>query len=200
MAKRHLIIFVKNVELGKVKTRLAKDIGDENALAIYKELLIHTYNVSKSVETERRVFYSDYVQNMDLFDERLFEKYVQVNNPDLGERMYEAFKLSFGEWAEQVLIIGSDCYELTHEIINEAYDALNRADFVLGPAKDGGYYLLGMNKLHKDVFKGKEWSGENVLLDTIIDIENSKHTLELLPTLSDIDVVGDLPDELLKKI
>ncbi len=193
MSINHLIIFVKNPELGKVKTRLAKTIGDEKALYIYKLLLEQTFQVTLPVMAEKKLYYSEFVQNMDQFNDLVYEKHIQSGD-GLGSKMYHAIKHSFAEWADKVVLIGSDCFELNSGIIEEAFKALEESDYVLGPAKDGGYYLIGMKELNLEVFQNKEWSTENVFLDTLLDIKNQGKSHYLLPTLSDVDVEEDLGD------
>lgn len=193
MSKNHLIIFVKNAELGKVKTRLASTIGDENALRIYQVLLEHVFQITLPVNADKNIYYSDFIENIDQFNELIYNKHVQVGD-DLGERMYNAIRRSSGEWAEHIVLIGSDCFELNSGIIEEAFKALKSHDFVLGPAEDGGYYLIGMNNPEKSVFENKEWSTSDVLLDTLLDIKKLGKTHYLLPTLSDVDVEEDLGD------
>lgn len=193
MSKNHLIIFVKNAELGKVKTRLATTVGDENALLIYKVLLEHTFQITLPINADKDVYYSDFIQNVDQFNELVYQKHIQKGK-DLGERMYNAFRHSSGEWADHIVLIGSDCYELNSGIIEEAFKVLKTSDFVLGPAEDGGYYLIGMNEPEKSVFENIEWSTPNVLLDTILQIQKLGKTHYLLPTLSDVDREEDLGD------
>ena len=193
MSINHLIIFVKNPELGKVKTRLARTIGDEKALYIYKLLLEQTFQVTLPVLADKKLYYSEFVQNMDQFNDLVYEKHIQSGD-GLGDKMYNAMKHSFGEWAGKVVLIGSDCFELNSGIIEEAFKALEDIDYVLGPAKDGGYYLIGMKELNLEVFQNKEWSTENVFLDTLLDIKNQEKSHYLLPTLSDVDTEEDLGD------
>lgn len=185
------MIFVKNPILGKVKTRLAKDVGDINALAVYNKLLIHTNFVSSLADCEKAVYYSDEISSHDLWLEREYNKYVQEGS-DLGERMLNAFDLGFFKRFKKVVLIGSDCIELNETIINKAFEALIDNDIVFGPAKDGGYYLVGMNKLIPELFINKEWSTENVLLDSILDVQKLGLKYKLLETLSDIDNIDDL--------
>ena len=193
MSINHLIIFVKNPELGKVKTRLARTIGDEKALYIYKLLLEQTFQVTLPVLADKKLYYSEFVQNMDQFNDLVYEKHIQSGD-GLGDKMYNAVKHSFGEWAGKVVLIGSDCFELNSGIIEEAFKALEENDYVLGPAKDGGYYLIGMKELNLEIFQNKEWSSENVFLDTLLDIKNQDKSHYLLPTLSDVDIEEDLGD------
>lgn len=189
--QKQLIVFVKNKELGKVKTRLAKTIGDEKALFIYKALLHHTCSVASKVKAIRKVYYTNFIDSNDEFEGDLFEKRIQSEG-DLGGKMYAAFRDSFGEQANKVILIGSDCYEITSDIIEDAFSALDKHDFVLGPANDGGYYLVGMNALNKSIFENMTWSTENVLLDTIIQIKALQKEYFLLPTLTDVDEEKDL--------
>lgn len=189
--QKQLIVFVKNKELGKVKTRLAKTIGDEKALFIYKALLHHTCSVASKVKAIRKVYYTNFIDSNDEFEGDLFEKRIQSEG-DLGGKMYTAFRDSFGEQANKVVLIGSDCYEITSDVIEDAFSALDNHDFVLGPANDGGYYLVGMNALNKSIFENMTWSTENVLLDTIIQIKALQKEYFLLPTLTDVDEEKDL--------
>ena len=186
-----LMVFVKNPELGKVKTRLAKTLGDQKALDVYKSLLQHTRLVAAGVNADKAVFYHEHVEETDLWSDPDFIKCLQRGD-HLGEKMLNAFELSFHEEYQQVVIIGSDCFEINAGIIDYAFKALRTNDVVLGPASDGGYYLLGMKRLHKSLFHNKRWSGKDVLLDTVIDLKTEGLTYELLDTLSDVDVATDL--------
>jgi len=191
MENNQLLIFVKNTELGKVKTRLAKSIGDKKALYIYKALLHHTSSVASKVGVIRRVYYTNFIASNDEFESPKFEKRLQILG-DLGGKMYAGIKEAFGERAEKVIVIGSDCYEINETIIEEAFDSLSKHDYVLGPANDGGYYLIGMKKRNKAVFENMTWSTENVLLDTLLTIKKQNKTYFLLPTLTDVDEEKDL--------
>ena len=158
-----------------------------------QELLEQTFQVTLPVLAEKKLYYSEFVQNMDQFNDLVYEKHIQKGD-GLGDKMYNAMKHSFGEWAGKVVLIGSDCFELNSGIIEEAFKALEESDYVLGPAKDGGYYLIGMKELNLEIFQNKEWSAENVFLDTLLDIKNQEKSHYLLPTLSDVDTEEDLGD------
>ena len=186
-----LLIFVKNPEAGKVKTRLAKTVGPENALTIYKHLLQHTHDVTEPLAAEKIVYYSRNVEEFDLFESHHFEK-ARQSGGDLGERMLNAFTNAFRAGYHRAVIIGSDCYELTTEILEQAYQALDESNVVVGPAKDGGYYLLGMQNLYPELFQNKKWSTEDVILDTLLDLKNLDLTYTMLPPLSDVDHEEDL--------
>ncbi|WP_298329944.1 TIGR04282 family arsenosugar biosynthesis glycosyltransferase [uncultured Dokdonia sp.] len=189
MKKNIVLIFTRNPELGKVKSRLAKGVGQENALEIYKKLLSHTKDVVSTLNCTKRVGYSVKVRDNDMWDNAIFEKF-QQEGEDLGVRMYNAFEKAFADGYDNVLIVGSDLYDLRASHINEAFDALHSNDAVIGPAQDGGYYLLGMSKLIKEVFYNKEWGGDTVFKSTMDNLATLKtHQLE---TLNDIDFAEDL--------
>jgi hypothetical protein len=194
LPKKLLMIFVRNPELGKVKTRLAKTVGDKRALEIYNDLLHYTRDVSIKCSSEKAVFYSHFIDDFDGWSNVVYQKFVQEGGDDLGVRIHNAFKLAFEKGYDSVVIIGSDCLELSTHDLEEAFFSLEKKDVIVGPAKDGGYYLLGMNKLHHQLFENKTWSSENVLLDTLLDIENLNLTYQLLDTLSDVDYEEDLKE------
>ncbi|MDG2331621.1 MAG: TIGR04282 family arsenosugar biosynthesis glycosyltransferase [Flavobacteriales bacterium] len=190
-----LIIFVKNLELGNVKTRLANLIGDQNALIVYEALVDKTRETIEPLNVKKAIYYSNYIDEYDKFSNDKFSKRLQLGD-DLGNRMQNTFQSVFNLGFKKAVIIGSDCWDLTPEIIEVAFEELDSHDFVLGPAVDGGYYLMGMKEMLSDVFNNKQWSTANVLVDTLIDIDNASKTKALLPTLSDVDYLSDLPAEL----
>lgn len=185
-----LLIFIRNPQLGKVKTRLAQTLGDEEALRIYHILLEKTRLAALGSAAQRRLFYSDAVTSGDGWSESDFEKSVQ-HGGDLGARMADAFQRAFAAGAARVLIIGSDCPELTGMLLDDAFACLHRDDFVLGPAPDGGYYLLGMRAFEPSVFEGIAWSTESVCAATLEKIRILGKTCALLPELSDVDTETD---------
>lgn len=186
-----LIIFVRNLEKGKVKTRLAKSIGDEQAMNVYHKMLLYTKEVTKGLNAEKYVYYSEQIQHNDLWDNMLFNKQLQEGG-DLGERMQNAFAAAFVEGKQRVIIIGSDCIELETYMIKEAFAVLENNDVVLGPAKDGGYYLIGMRKFLPTLFEGKTWGSQDLLMDTLLDLKKMSAKYYLLKTLNDIDTIEDL--------
>jgi rSAM/selenodomain-associated transferase 1 len=189
--KNALIIFIRNPEKGKVKSRLAKDLGEENTLTVYNFLLQFTRDICAKANASRFVFYSDNIDPADIWDENSFTKDLQKGN-DLGERMSNAFSTVFNLGFENVLIIGSDCYELTTDHINQAFVQLENTDVVIGPSKDGGYYLLGMKKLQLELFINKNWGGDDVLKNTIDNLDQQKLKFIELPALNDIDTIEDI--------
>ena len=184
-----LIIFTRNPELGQCKTRLAKTVGDASALNIYKYLLNHTAQICKCVKADRFVFYSETIQHNDLWNANDFIKKLQSGS-DLGERMTNAFLDLFNSGYKKVVIIGSDLLDLAPNQIEAAFKILETKDVVIGPAKDGGYYLLGLKEMHAQIFKEKAWGTSSVLKDTLNDLQNT--TYELLEELNDIDTFEDM--------
>lgn len=184
-----LIVFTRNPELGQCKTRLAKTLGDQSALDIYKYLLQHTANVSKHVNADRYVFYSEDINQDDIWNTTHFIKRLQKGK-DLGERMHNAFEELFMSGYKKVIIIGSDLLDLNTDIIEHAIAILDHNEVVLGPAEDGGYYLLGLKKLYPELFKNKAWGTETVREDTLADLKNK--TVSLLKSLNDIDTFNDM--------
>lgn len=184
-----LIIFTRNPELGKCKTRLASSVGDETALAIYVFLLEHTQTVTASLQVEKEVHYSDRIGEDDLWDPEVYQKKMQWGD-DLGERMHHAVKAGLEAGYKRVVLIGSDLYDLSTTDLEQAFDALNTHEVVLGPAEDGGYYLLGMTRLIPEVFENKEWGTATVLKDTLANLTD-KNTC-LLVTKNDVDTLEDI--------
>jgi len=187
--KNALIVFIKNPEIGKVKTRLAKTVGNEKALAVYKALMEHTRKIAEALPINRRLFYSQFINESDNWSRKKFQKDLQIE-ADLGTKMATAFHTVFKK-NDKVVIIGSDCASLTPEIVQTAFDRLDDFPFVIGPAMDGGYYLLGMTEFTPSVFSDIEWSTETVCSTTIERINSLGKTYFLLPELSDIDYEED---------
>lgn len=185
-----LILFIRNPELGKVKTRLAASIGDEEALNIYRFLLDHTRRIALEVQTKRMLFYSENIVQNDEWDEAFFEKHLQ-HHGDLGERMHQAFQKAFETGAQKVVIAGSDCPELEAGILNEAFDLLDTHDAVLGPSQDGGYYALGLKAPLPEIFENMVWSTETVFSETLTRLKNTGKSCALLPVLNDVDTEED---------
>jgi len=188
---RLLLIFTRNPKLGKCKTRLAATLGDQAALDVYMILLRHTAEITKDLNCLKEVYYSEEIPENDLWDKDIYAKQLQEGN-DLGERMYNAFKSGFQKGYQKIIIIGSDIYDLNSETIEAGFNSLENSDFVIGPAADGGYYLLGMNSLNQEVFLNKNWGSDKVLETTLNNLAHKKVTL--LQTKNDIDVYEDLKE------
>lgn len=190
--KSLLIIFYRNPVIGKVKTRLAATVGNRKALDIFQKLALHTRRVTENLPQDKIIFYSDAIDLMDMWPNAGYLKALQQGE-DLGEKMHRAFQAGFETGYSAICIIGTDCYELSEEVVALAFSALESAEAVIGPAYDGGYYLLGLKKAHERIFENKEWSTSTVFERTIKDFKALGLSYVKLPVLRDIDVEDDLP-------
>lgn len=188
-SRHRLVIFIKNPVPGRVKTRLAADLGHEQALSIYRQLLAHTRAQALACAAERLLFYSDTIDEQDEWPAAFFAKHLQQGS-DLGARMAHALGQALAG-AERAVLIGSDIPGLTADILAQAFDLLEGHDFVLGPAADGGYYLIGMRQPAAAIFEGIIWSTPTVLQATLERIQALGGSCSFLPTLSDIDTAAD---------
>lgn len=180
---------MKDPEKGKVKTRLANDIGDKAALEVYKDLLRHTQHAIKELACSKQIYYSNRVNDNDLWNG--FEKKLQ-QGASLGERIKTAFENGFKENYKRILIIGSDCPDIKEQHIKAAFNSLHTNDVVIGPAQDGGYYTIGMNFFYPKLFNHIDWSTHKVFQQTINTIEQLNLNYAKIETLSDIDTLDDL--------
>ena len=187
--KNLLIIFTRNPILGKVKTRLAKTVGDKTALDIYTFVLKKTKEITLDSPCDKVVYYSEKLIKNDIWNCNSFRKEVQ-SGEDLGAKMKNSFYDAFENNYRKVVLIGSDIYDLESYHINEAFKKLDTNDVVMGPALDGGYYLIGLKKMHPKIFDNKKWGSSTVRKDTLKNLE--KVDVHLLPILNDVDVIEDI--------
>ncbi len=192
-----LLIFVKNPALGKVKTRLAKTIGDYNALKIYQYLLQNTMEHTYNLDMDKFVYYNEYIPTRDEWPNSTYQKELQMGK-HLGEKMNNAFFKGFDEGYHKVVMIMPDCPKLSDTLIEKAFKSLDGSDLVIGPTKDGGFYLLGMKMLQESLFKNKTYETATEYNDTIQAAEKMSLNIFKLPILTDIDMEDDLG--VLKKI
>lgn len=188
MTKNLLIVFVKNIILGKVKTRLAKTIGDEGAFQIYSELVGITEQETQRVNAIRHIYFSDVIISSKWENDQKFTQ----EGADLGIRMKNAIQNGFDQGFENIIVIGSDLPDISSEVIEKAFEQLQSNDVVFGPAYDGGYYLLGMSQMIPSIFDNKPWSQSNLLECTLDEISEQGKSISLLQTLNDIDTFEDL--------
>jgi rSAM/selenodomain-associated transferase 1 len=191
VVKQLLIVFTKNAQLGKVKTRLAATIGDDEALHAHKLLVEKTTIQLSSILSDKVVYYSDHIEDGDIFSVNGFHKHVQVGK-DLGQRMHNAFSEEFKQGYSSIVIIGTDCPDLEEENVTQAFELLKSNELVLGPALDGGYYLIGLSSPREELFSGIEWSTSSVFKKTIEIAELAQMSVGILPTKRDIDTFDDL--------
>ncbi|MFL1012546.1 TIGR04282 family arsenosugar biosynthesis glycosyltransferase [Flavisericum labens] len=190
MNKELVIVFVKNIKLGKVKTRLAKTIGNQGAFEVYSELVKVTEKATEKLSADIHIYFSNAIVNTKWKDAY---KAVQEGK-DLGERMHNAFKKGFRDGYERIVLIGSDLPEISSHHINQGLKSLNQHETVFGPAEDGGYYLIGLSKMHPFIFENKPWSQPHLLTETLKQLRENNITFTTLETLNDIDTFEDLID------
>lgn len=186
-----LLIFTRNPELGKCKTRLAATVGNETALEIYTFLLEHTVGVTKNLPLDKQVYYSEEIWEDDVWDSKHYQKELQ-QGIDLGERMFTAFDKGFKQGYKKICVIGSDLFDIAEKDILQAFETLDSNSYVVGPAEDGGYYLLGMTVSNSTLFQDKAWGTGNVLKHTLENLKNEKYAL--LPKRNDVDLYEDIAD------
>jgi rSAM/selenodomain-associated transferase 1 len=192
---RYLLFFVKNPEKGKVKSRLASAMGDEPAARLYKGFVTQMLSTLKKGNFP---FYICFYPKHAL--KRLKEwlgdqhQYVPQKGKDLGERMKNGFTQAFQMGFKRVILIGSDIPDLPLEFIEEAFAALGKKDAVIGPAFDGGYYLIGFKEstFFPQVFEGMVWGTETVFEATMKVLKDLNQRVQILKPLRDIDTVDDL--------
>jgi rSAM/selenodomain-associated transferase 1 len=188
MKKEVVLVFQKNEVLGKVKTRLASGMGELRALEIYRHLVQMTYSALAEVPASIWTYFSDFIP--ETVNSPIAKRFAQEGQ-DLGERMAGAFARSFELGMDKVVLIGTDCPTLQSQHLNEAFEALTHSDLVLGPATDGGYYLIGMKRRADYLFEGISWSTSQVLTETLNVASQHGLTTTLLQELNDIDTSED---------
>ncbi|SFR39144.1 hypothetical protein SAMN04490243_1484 [Robiginitalea myxolifaciens] len=189
-ADQALLIFTRNPELGKCKTRLAATIGDQAALEVYKHLLRHTASQAESFqEADKFVYFTEALGTGEFWNPERFEYKLQQGS-DLGEKMQNAFMEAFHAGYKRVVLIGSDLPDLDTQVLSDAFAALQSQKVVLGPASDGGYYLVGLVEVPGQIFSGKAWGGPEVLADTLSDLKGIP--VSLLAEKNDVDRYEDI--------
>jgi uncharacterized protein len=193
--KRALIIFGKYPKAGNVKTRLAKNIGDEKAVLFYRLCTDLLFERIKRISKQVKVFF--YYSPFD--DEEFISKWVprsfEVKGPkrdDLVEQNHDAFEQVFSEGYKQVIITTSDVPDLDEKVVLEAFNFLNKYDSVIGPDNDGGIYLYGMKKFHPDIFKIVYGKGVGFYDQLFENFNNLEFKTKLMEPLIDVDTIDDL--------
>lgn len=194
-SKSVLLVFARSPEAGNVKTRLIPDIGIDAATALYKELLSRTLNTSiQSVFSDRQLWVSGNTEHsfFKSFNKNKSFKIFQQTGTDLGEKMFNAFD-SVLTGKNVAILIGSDCPSLCVNDLSVAVDMLEGdKDIVLGPAKDGGYYLIGLKQNNNKLFTGIEWGTDKVFSTTVSIAEDLNFNVGLLEMRDDVDRLFDL--------
>lgn len=197
-AARAVLVFVRAPELGRVKTRLAAVVGPGAALRVYRRLAEHTLREAAALAGEGvgvRVHHTP-ADAGDAVRAWLGPgpAYLPQADGDLGRRMEDAFARAFADGAERVVIVGSDLPDVSASLLRRAFAALDDHPAVLGPARDGGYYLLGLSRMTDGLFDGIAWSTPEVLPATLTRFRAAGVAPAMLEALADVDEVQDLPE------
>ncbi len=167
---------------------MAKVIGDEHAFELYQALLDITEKAVTAVDCDKVVYFSELLEDNNWEN---CKKKIQ-HGTHLGERMHNAFLDGFALGYESIIIIGSDLPDISSEIIEKGFHKLEKNDVVIGPAEDGGYYLIGLNQPNAQLLEDKPWSQPQLLEVTLEEVKAQKLNVALLETLNDIDTYEDL--------
>lgn len=190
-----VIIFMRAPLPGKVKTRLAKTIGDEKAAEFYRMCAQTTIAEIRQLDSdvEKYIFFDESadVSQVDCPVDPGFMVAIQEGQ-SLGQRLSNTFKRVLDNGVQKAVIVASDVPDLSSGIIREAISSLEDSDVVIGPCYDGGYYLIGMKKLYRELFRGIFWGTEQVCQQTLVAAKESGLTVGQLPILIDIDTEEDL--------
>jgi uncharacterized protein len=198
-----LLIFVKYPEPGKVKTRLAKNIGLENAALLYRKMAEGIiYDLSKLTDYTKIIFFDPPERKSDVMRWLKFNglSFIAQEGNSLGEKMLNAFSHAFSLGADKAVIIGTDCPQITTQTILRAFEKLEKSEAVIGPSYDGGYYLLGLRRFSREIFHDIDWSTNLVFDQTMKKIRDEGLQSTCLETLRDVDTVEDLSNDQLLKI
>ncbi len=193
-----LLIFTRYPAPGSVKTRLIPTLGAEGACKLHSMMAKHTMKRLESLCALTEVcFTGPGEKEMQAWLGKTLSYYPQGDG-DLGEKLQRAFARAFGQGEDKVVVVGTDCPDLTAAHVRTAFELLAEADLILGPAKDGGYYLLGLNRLHENLFTSIPWGTAEVLQMTLHKARLLGLKTVLLEELSDVDRPEDLR-ELVKR-
>ena len=192
--KRCLIIFAREPKKGQVKTRLAQAVSQEKALDLYKAFLKDTLTLAKKVRSVRKILAYDSNNSCPYLKKVGTGLYFHHQKGEtLGARMIEAINFCKSNFSSaQTVIVGTDSPHLPLSFIKQSFGALKKADVVLGPSEDGGFYLIGMRKIEPKIFRGVIWSSPSVLRKTLMNAKRLGLKTELLESFFDIDTQEDL--------
>jgi rSAM/selenodomain-associated transferase 1 len=192
-----VLLFIKAPIKGQVKSRLAADVGEETTLELYKNFVLDIVEtVEKSAYPFRICFYpAESEKNVAAWLGQQY-LYLTQEGSDLGLRMGNAFRRIFLEGFTSALLIGSDIPDLPSAVIQSAFESLKKNDVVIGPAADGGYYLIGFNNnsFLPRIFQGIAWGTNTVFLKTLDILKGASLRVHLAPEWKDVDALGDLRD------
>ncbi len=189
--KNALIIIAKYPETGFVKTRLNGFMPDEKILELYKYLLEQTIHKLREIPgVDTYIAYAP--EHVEEYFSRFRTGLIRLSAYDLGLNMSHSFDVIFRKGYQKAALVGADIQDLSASIILHAFDLLSDNDLVYGPAEDGGYYLVGMRKLIKEVFEDVPWSSDQTLKRSLEQANKAGCTVGYTEILSDIDTIEDV--------
>ncbi|MHB2025967.1 MAG: TIGR04282 family arsenosugar biosynthesis glycosyltransferase [Elusimicrobiota bacterium] len=190
-----VVVFAKAPVPGRVKTRLCPPLSPGQAAQLYRAFIQDTLACARSIARAKLlVAYADdgaspelnWLKNQPGFD------FFPQEGEDLGERLVRAFDRVFQDGAEKAVVIGSDAPQIRPETIRRALDSLSKSDAVLGPAEDGGYYLIGLKERRPELFQDIPWSTNKALEETLASARSSGLKVSFLAPLADVDTFADI--------
>jgi uncharacterized protein len=190
---RRLALFARRPAAGEVKTRLSPALPATLALELYRAMLEDAIAVTAPAGADERFVY--WAGAPEARDRALAPNGMRAREQegrDLGERMARAFDELLAAGGDRALIVGADCPGLDSGTLRDAFEALATHDAVVGPARDGGYYLIGLRRRAPDLFRDIEWSTPRVLDQTLARAAQAGVTIQRLPVLGDLDTPEDL--------
>src|SRR3990170_1417796 len=191
-----LAVMLKAPVEGEVKTRLIQPLTPKEAAILYKAFIKDTFSrLSKLTDLALYAFFTPFDKKayiVDIIPQEI--SLIPQKDGDLGERIYGVFECLFNSGHKRAVVMGSDSPDIPLEYIESSFSMLkeSQGSLVLGPATDGGYYLVAMDRLIKTPFEGIGWSTKTVLEDTIKNVAASGIIVKLLPEWHDIDRPEDL--------
>ncbi len=193
--KRVILLFIKGPIKGLVKSRLAVDLGQDAALELYRNFVLDSIETIRKTGCAFRIFFYP-AWTRHAVTVLLGPQYqcMAQEGRDLGERMEHAFSRVFSEGWHRAVLMGSDIPDLTADVILDAFESLQANDVVIGPAEDGGYYLIGFNDstFAPRIFNGIAWSTNTVFPATIEKLKSYPARIHFAPRWRDVDTVDDL--------
>ena len=197
IGKQHLIIFTRYPEPGKTKTRMIPALGEVGAADLQTQMTEYTVSQVRALQTISAITVEVRFTggSAELMQSWLGSNFVYQSQGegDLGKRMLRSIQNAFANDAQQVMIIGTDCPGLNDKILTSAFEKLQDYDVVLGPALDGGYYLIALSQVIPDVFFNINWGTDQVFSQTVEILRQLNLSSTYLPSLADVDRPEDLP-------
>ena len=197
IAKKHLIIFTRYPQPGKTKTRLIPALGVEGATNLQRQMTEFTLSKVKKFQESAAISFEIRFTggNLQLMQNWLGTElnYLLQGEGDLGKRMENSFLSAFNKGAQEVVIIGIDCPDISAEVLAQAFEKIHNCDLLLGPAVDGGYYLIGLKRAIGELFINIDWGTSKVLQQTVDIAQQLNLSVGYLATLADVDRPEDLP-------